>query len=175
MRISLLACFVIFAAGCGSSTPNDMGAGDMQIITLVPTNFATINSDIIQPTCAKFSVCHSADGKTTANNLDLSTDPWKELVNQPAQNNKAMAMGLMRVKPCDATNSFLAQKVAMTMDLDKDKDFGHHMPDVAGEFLTAAQIQAIKDWINRGALKDEPAGVTGSTCQLFQDMGPQVD
>jgi len=32
--------------------------------------------------------------------------------------------------------------------------------------LDAAVIQGIKDWINRGALKDEPAGVTGSTCTL---------
>ena len=173
MRISILASLIFVAAGCGSSSTNSDMGGDMQIITLVPTNFASINTDIIQPTCAKFSVCHSADGKTTANNLDLSTDPWGQLVNQPAQNNKAMAMGLLRVKPCDAANSFLAQKVAMTMDLDKMTDFGHHMPDVAGEFLTGAQIQAIKDWINRGALKDEPAGVSGSTCQLFQDMGQQ--
>jgi hypothetical protein len=37
--------------------------------------------------------------------------------------------------------------------------------------LDPAVIKAIRDWINRGALRSEPAGVTGSTCTLDQDDG----
>jgi hypothetical protein len=180
MRISLtLSLFTLLAAGCGSTTtdPQDMGI-DMPISTVVPTNFASINSEILQPTCANFSVCHSPEGKFTANQLDLKDDgtmspgvkAYLALVNQPSVNKKAKAMSLLRVKPCDATNSFLRLKLQMTAVADKDTDFGHHMPDVAGEFLSPAQIKAIGDWINRGAIMDEPASVSGSTCQLGKDM-----
>ena len=161
----------------------DMGAGDMAVVTTVPTNFATINSDILQPSCT-FSTCHSPAGMSDANMLDVKDDQgttmpglkaYMALVGQPSVNKKAMSMNLLRVKPCDATNSFMQIKISLTVDLDKDTDFGHHMPQVDGEFLTGPQIQAIKDWINRGALFDEPSTVTGSTCQLFHDMGPSTD
>lgn len=183
MRTSLVT-FLLLAAGCGSSTdPHDMGMADMAISTVVPTNFASINSDILQPNCANFSVCHSPEGKTTADSLDLKDDgtsaagvkAYMALINQLSVNKKAKNMNLLRVKPCDATNSFMQIKLQMTADTDKDSDFGHHMPDVAGEFLTAGQIKAVKDWINRGALMDEPATVSGSDCKLYQDMGPLVD
>jgi hypothetical protein len=185
MRISLtISLFTLLAAGCGSTTtdPHDMGM-DMPISTVVPTNFASINSEILQPTCANFSVCHSPEGKFTANALDLKDDgtmspgvkAYMALINQPSVNKKAKAMNLLRVKPCDATDSFMQMKLEMTTDLDKDTDFGHHMPDVAGEFLTPAQVKAIGDWINRGAIMDEPTNVSGSTCQLNKDMGPVRD
>jgi hypothetical protein len=163
---------------------DDGGTGDMTVSTVVPTNFASINADILQPTCSNFTVCHSPEGKLTANALDLKDDTgtatpglkaYMALINQLSVNKKAKALGLMRVKPCDATNSFLQMKLQMTVDTDIDSDFGHHMPSVAGEFLSASQIQAVKDWINRGALKDEPASVSGSSCQLYKDMGPLHD
>ena len=43
------------------------------------------------------------------------------------------------------------------------------MPDTSPH-LPAEQIQAIKDWIDRGALRDEPATVTGKSCTLGPDM-----
>jgi hypothetical protein len=189
MRNSFFAgavSLLFVSAGCGptGNQPDmDMGSTDMAIVMTVPTNFASLNADVLQPSCT-FSTCHSPDGMSTANMLDLKDDvgtttpgskAYKALVNQPSVNKKALAMGLLRVKQCDATNSFLQIKISLTKDLDKESDFGHHMPQVDGEFLTAAQIQAIKDWINRGALPDEPATVSGSTCQLFKDMGPTTD
>jgi hypothetical protein len=175
MRISFFAVLAL-VAGCGTASSGggaDMATGgdDLAIVTTVPTNFASINQDIIMPTCAKFSVCHNTAGSSDANMLDLSQDPYKALVNVAAVNAKAMSMGLLRVKPCDADHSFMQIKISLTTDLDTMTDYGHHMPQVDGEFLTGAQIQAIKDWINRGALENEPADVSGSTCQLFQDMG----
>lgn len=177
MRNSSFALALLLAAGCGTSSNDaDMGTGgDLSISMAVPTNFDTINSEILQPTCT-FSVCHSAMGAASANNLDFTTnmatgsDAYNSLVNQPAQNKKAMAMGILRVKPCDADNSFLVTKIELKTDPDKDTDIGHHMPDVESEFLSPAQIQAIKDWINRGALEHEPVTVSGSTCTLVTDM-----
>ncbi len=177
MRTSLPVLVLVAAVGCGPST-GQADMGDMSISAMVPTNFDSLNTFILQPTCTghgNFSVCHTPAGKSSANELDLTNDPYNALVGQMAQNKKAKGMGLLRVKPCDAADSFLVMKVEMTTDLDKDSDFGHHMPDVAGEFLTPAQVQGIKDWINRGALKDEPASVSGAACTLYKDMGPAVD
>jgi hypothetical protein len=159
-----------------------MGMTDMTAPTAVPTNFASINAEILQPTCT-FSVCHSLNGQLQADALDLQDEmgatpgvkAYMALINQKSVNKKALAMGLLRVKPCDSAHSFMLIKLAMTMDTDKDTDFGHHMPDLAGEFLTPAQVKAFKDWIDRGALMDEPASVSGSSCTLGKDMGPHHD
>jgi hypothetical protein len=170
MRTSLLG-IVLFVVACG----NNGGQGNSMDMSPqpVPTNFASINSEIFQPSCT-FSTCHGMDS-TTVNSLNM-LDPqgtstpglkaYMALVNQPSVNAKAKSMGLARVKPCDAAHSFLQTKIQMTTDLDKTSDFGHHMPDLAGEFLSPAQQQAIKDWINRGALMNEPSGVSGSTCSV---------
>jgi hypothetical protein len=155
----------------------------MAIATVVPTNFATLNSEILQPTCANFSVCHSPSGQLAADSLDLKDDgsmapglkAYMALVNQPSVNRKANAMGLIRVRPCDAAQSFLLTKLQLTTDTDKDTDFGHHMPDVPGERLTAAQIKAVSDWISRGAIFDEPAAVSGSICLVNSDMASPRD
>ena len=48
---------------------------------------------------------------------------------------------------------------------DPQTDYGHYMPDT-NPHLPMEQIQAIKDWIDRGALKSEPATVSGNKCTL---------
>ncbi|HWE27690.1 MAG TPA: hypothetical protein VHB97_06785, partial [Polyangia bacterium] len=75
------------------------------------------------------------------------------------------AAGLLRVKPCDATHSFLTTKLTLPIDSDPAQGFGGSMPSGSAA-LPANQIQAIEDWINRGALFDEPATVSGSTCTI---------
>ena len=55
------------------------------------------------------------------------------------------------------------------MNEDKDTGYGNYMPDT-NPHLPSEQIQAIADWIDRGALKNEPATVTGKTCTLSSDM-----
>src|SRR5437868_13307363 len=101
MRTSFFL-LTLLAAGCGGMTdPNDMGMIDMGVPTAVPTNFASINSEILQPTCT-FSVCHSPAGKLTADALDIKDDKdtpmpglkaYNTLINQPSVNKKAKAMG----------------------------------------------------------------------------------
>jgi len=161
--LSLFLC----AFGCGDTTSNS--GPDMTMNMPVPHNFDQINSDILGPSCAAFSVCHSPDGARDANMLDLKTDPYNALVGVMSQNAKAMGEGKLRVKPCDSTDSFLITKLMLPMNQDRNTGYGDYMPDT-NPHLPSAQIQAISDWIDRGALKDEPATVTGKTCQLGPDM-----
>jgi hypothetical protein len=165
--------------GCGGNNAEVLDGGssvDMTGAAPAPTNFAGINKEILQPTCT-FSTCHSTTGARTSNKLNLQDDPtgagviaFAALVNQPAVNAKAAAAGLLRVKPCDATDSFLMTKLTLAHDLDPDTDYGARMPS-GSPALPAADVQAIQDWISRGALQDEPATVSGSTCAVAVDGG----
>jgi hypothetical protein len=161
MRTLALIGLALGVFGCGNSSGGDDMAVDMAVE--IPHNFDQINSEILQPSCAAFSVCHSMAGATMAGHLDLSSDPYKALVGVAANNAKAMGEGKLRVKPCDSANSFLLIKLKLTTDGDATTTYGHHMPDTNPN-LPPEQIQAISDWIARGALKSESPTVTGTTC-----------
>ena len=151
--------------------------------TFVLHNFDDINKHVLQPSCAAFSVCHSAQGAHDANMLNLATmnsdgspnDPYTALVGAPAVNKMAKAESKLRVKPCDSTNSFLVIKLTLPLTAtDPDVGYGEYMPQGSGH-LDDVTLQAIKDWIDRGALKSEPSTVTGKTCTLGNDMTVTTD
>jgi hypothetical protein len=169
MKKLLVVLVLALAAGC----PNDPGpdSNDMATQVLVPTNFTSINTEIFKISCANFSVCHSAAGASNAGNLDLQTDPYAALVGVTADNAKAKGEGKLRVDPCHPDNSFLLTKLRLMTDTDPKVGYGSHMPGGGNPNLPSAQIQAISDWISRGALKSEPSSVSGATCQLPSDGG----
>ncbi len=155
---------LVAVAGCGDSGT----AADMSVAA--PHNFDEINSEIFAPSCAAFSVCHSPDGAAQANKLDLKTDPYAALVGVAAVNAMAKGEGKLRVKPCDSANSFLTIKLTLPLSAtDPNSGYGQYMPQGSGH-IADAQIQAIKDWIDRGALKSEPATASGNTCMIGPDM-----
>lgn len=135
----------------------------MAVVVQIPHNFDQINSEILKGSCAAFSVCHSKAGSSQAGHLDLETDPYTTLVNVAADNAKAKSEGLVRVSPCDSAHSFLITKLTLASDQDPNTGYGHRMPDTNPR-LPDAQIQAIKDWIDRGAVKNEPPTVSGNKC-----------
>jgi hypothetical protein len=176
--LSLSLALTLLGCGGSSGSKNDGGTGDdLSVTTPALTNFASINSHVLQPSCT-FSTCHSPDGARTSDMLNLKDDgtsaagsiAFAALVNQPAVNAKAAAAGLVLVTPCDATDSFLVTKLTLAHDLNVVSDYGARMPS-GNAALPAAQIQAIEDWINRGALQDEPATVSGSKCTITADGG----
>jgi hypothetical protein len=135
---------------------------DMSVVTL--HNFDQINTYVLQPLCANFSVCHSTAGQKDADGLNLAVDPYKALVGAPAQQKMAKAEGKLRVKPCDPDNSFLILKLTLPVtQRDSNVGYGASMPK-DNLHLPPEQLQAIKDWIARGALMNEPEMVTGNTC-----------
>ena len=146
--------------------------------TFVAHNFDDINTHILQPSCAAFSVCHSAQGAHDANMLNLATknsdgstnDPYLALVGVAAVNMQANGEGKLRVKPCDSANSFLTIKLTLPLTAnDPNVGYGEYMPQGSGH-LDDSSIQSIKDWIDRGALRSEPATVTGKSCTITADM-----
>ena len=85
--------------------------------------------------------CH---GSQQSGGLDLrSGASYAELVNVTSEG-EAM---FLRVKPSDATNSYLVIK------LEDRQNFGVQMP-VSGSALDSIDLTNIKNWINAGALNN---------------------
>lgn len=164
-RFALLAT-ALAALGCGDTSG---GGNDMAMPIQIPHNFDQINSEILQGSCAAFSVCHSPAGMNMAGHLNLKDDPYGAIVGKLSDNALAKSEGKLRVKPCDPTSSFFMIKLKLTSDGDPKTTYGHHMPDTNPD-LPAEQLSAISDWIARGALKTESPTVTGRTCLISSDM-----
>lgn len=135
MRFSLIVIGLgIGLVGCGPAPEG-------------PKTFSGINTQILQPSCAAFSSCHSTAGQNSAGKLNLMVDPYNALVNAASDNAKALGEGKLRVKPGDAANSFLVIKLALTSTT---TGYGDPMPQV-NPALPKEQIDGIKAWIAAGA------------------------
>lgn len=153
-----------------------------------PHNFEQINALVLQPGCVSGS-CHSQTGKNDAKmNLCSEPDPpgtprptcqnaatlrsaYDALIGVEPANTQAKNDGKKIVDPCNVDNSFLLTKLRLpTSATDPDAGYGEHMPKDAAS-LPPAVIEAISDWIARGAHFDEPADVTGSACANVSDLG----
>ncbi|MEA1881051.1 MAG: hypothetical protein U9N31_01420 [Candidatus Marinimicrobia bacterium] len=94
------------------------------------------------------SSCHISSSLNGGLNLSSSTS-YSELVNVASQGYS----GFMRVKPGDAMNSVLHQKIV------GNTSFGDRMPK-GGSALAQADEQKIKTWIDNGAPQDWSGGTT---------------
>src|SRR5262245_55017631 len=162
MKLSSFFVCALLLCGCPED-PMMMGPKDMSVA--VPHNFDQINTLVLRPLCGNFSTCHSREGARDAGRLNLMDDPYGELVGVLANNKMAAAEGRVRVKPCDPTNSFLIFKMELPeTQSDSDVGYGASMPK-KNPHIDPLQLQAIKDWIARGAHKDEPETVSGDECR----------
>jgi hypothetical protein len=105
---------------------------------LQPT-LASIQANIFSTSCA-LSGCHSGGSPQQGMNLS-SGQSFANIVNVASAEQPA----LMRVKPGDSADSYLFRKITGAVGIT-----GAQMP-LTGGALTAAQIAAIRDWIDAGA------------------------
>lgn len=136
MRYPLLVTFVLaFAVACGDPADED---------AKVEPTFASIDKNIFSKSCATSS-CH---GSTLAGDLDLrSGAAFSNLVGVDPKNPAAKAAGLKRVTAGDVSKSFLYNKITRP-------GTGEESPmPLGGEKLSTEKINAIKTWIEKGALK----------------------
>ena len=128
------------------------------IAALLSVCFAQTYDSEIQPiwdnSCT--SSCHISSSLNGGLNLSSSTS-YSELVNVASQGWPTF----MRVKPGDAMNSVLHQKIV------GNSSFGDRMPK--GGTLSQADEQKIKTWIDNGAPQDWSGGASSS---YSFDFGP---
>ena len=101
----------------------------------MPT-LSSIQDLIFNESCIDHHGDHAVEG-----DLDLTEGmSYAELVNMPS----IQVLGLNRVEPNDAENSYLIHKLE-----DRTSIEGNRMPPAG--LLTTEQIDTIKEWINNGA------------------------
>lgn len=120
-------------------TVNNVASTAMTLTQLQTTYFG--------PIC---SGCHNGtpsssrtDGLPGSQNLSTKADTFAALVNVASLE----VSSLKRVSPNDADNSYIIQKLEGTQTVGARMPFG-------GPYLTQAQIDDIKGWINAGALNN---------------------
>lgn len=130
------------AGACSNSSPSSPSPAPGGGGGGAPT-FQQVSSQILTPACTS---CHTDDGRSPAGGLNLkAAAAWANLVNA-ASSEKA---GAVRVIPGDADNSYLVQKLIGAAGI-----VGLRMPRNGPPYLTDAQVQFVKDWINAGALNN---------------------
>ncbi len=138
----LVSCAVILSGcGAGSGEGLDQDGNPIGANNSIPLadNLASIQANIFTPSCA-LSGCHSG-ASPQAGLLLTSANSFASLVNVPS----TQVSLLMLVKPGDALNSYLVQKVEGTAS------FGVQMPRLMPP-LSAQKIQVLRSWIDKGAL-----------------------
>ncbi len=136
-RSALLLLLAVGVAACGSDSPTAPTAP-----TTTPTpgaltaTLSSIQSVVFNDSC----IGHHGDHATDAD-LDLRDgQSFSNLVNR-----QSIQVALDLVEPNDAENSYLIHKLDGRAGI-----VGDRMP-VGGPFLSAADIDLIKQWINAGA------------------------
>lgn len=103
-------------------------------------NFSEIQSNVFTPSCATAG-CHAGAGPSAGLNLDAANS-YAELINIPSSQDSAID----RVEPGSPNTSYLIQKLEGTAAT------GGLMPP--GSALPQADIDAIRQWIQDGAIDD---------------------
>ena len=128
---------LLLLAACGTQDQKTSTAD----IKLEPT-YASIQSNLFDKICIN---CHN---ESRQGDLDLREgQAYANLVSVPPNNAAAAADGLLRVKPGDAEKSLLYLKL-----VGPDASYGRRMP-VRGGYLSSANLEAIRSWIEAGAPK----------------------
>jgi hypothetical protein len=142
LRLACGAAVVMAALGAAACAGS---SGDNPMAPTPPTNpgdpatatFASISSQILTPRC---TACHSGNAPEQGLNLSAAT-AYGALVNVAS----TQRSGAVRVIPGNADGSYLVQKLRGDAGI-----VGVRMPQ-GGPFLSDAQINLIRQWINEGA------------------------
>ena len=121
-----------------------------------PPELSALEDSVFAGSCIDVDDCHAESAEEGGLVLEAGF-AFGELVNVPAEGDPddpesfpSMPVGEVRVIPGDPEGSFLMKKLEGDL-LPQD---GARMPNMAGVFLSGAEINAIREWIARGAADD---------------------
>ena len=139
ISMGLLCFLAVAASNCGGGSSPTQPTPQAQQPPPPPVQVQpTLSSIQVNVFSARCTQCHS--GATPEGGLRLSpADAYTNLINVPSTQR-----ALMRVVPNDSANSYLIHKLEGRADI-----AGHQMPPAP--LLTIDVIQAIRQWIDRGA------------------------
>lgn len=144
MKTFFLTFFLLFTA-CGSSSDETTDTTEDSEDNTLTSTLTSIQENIFTPSCATGG-CHSA--ASASESLSLAAGQSHDaLVGRASEQVSSMN----RVTAGDIANSYLIHKLENTQE--SVGGSGVRMPKGAAA-LSATQIQAIKDWIEAGALNN---------------------
>jgi hypothetical protein len=143
-RAAALAMAVVGISACDEKLRDVTGPSPNLSVT-----FSSIRTEILETTdqagrnaCIN---CHNAIGRQPAGGLNMRTDPYAALVNQPSRQRP----GAILVIPGDPDNSYLIRKLEGGPNISLLR-----MPASGPPYLTPGQILVIRRWIANGAPND---------------------
>jgi hypothetical protein len=121
---------------------------------------SSIDKGLFRVSCgisgAKAINCHSRDGAASSSGLDLSVDPYTNLVNRVAQNRGATTHNqtFLLVTPGDdsAEHSFLVKKLQLIDPA--NPVYGSGMPADAPGSICLEAVAVVQQWIAQGAQRN---------------------
>ena len=149
-------------ADCGSNafcTSGQCVQGSRTCPTLEP-KLSSIDKGLFRVSCgisgAKAINCHSRDGAASSSGLDLSLDPYTNLVNRVAQNRGATTplQTFLLVTPGDGSpeGSFLVRKLQLIDPA--NPIYGSGMPADAPGSICSDAVGVVRLWIAQGAQRN---------------------
>ncbi|HMF95137.1 MAG TPA: c-type cytochrome [Vicinamibacterales bacterium] len=129
---------LVFAVACGSDSST---TAPSPTTPAGPTFSVQIQQQIFNSACI---ACHTDDGRTPSGGLNLknASTSYPALVNAGSTGKS----GAIRVIPGNPSGSYLIQKLEGAADI-----VGLRMPRNGPPYLTDAQVQLIRQWIQNGA------------------------
>ncbi len=121
------------------------GCGDDASGGAVEPKMSSIQTEILNKSCAVSSACHI--GSNPGGDLNLeAANAYSQLVDVDSVQADAATAGLKRVKAGSSAESLLYLKLI-------GDDYGDQMPQRAAQ-LSLEKIKAVQEWIDAGAAND---------------------
>lgn len=138
--ITISIILLTIASSCSDGIVSECETPSDQIETAIEPTLSDIQEKIFTPTCAT-SGCHDAAGAQFLFGLNLEEgNSYLSLVGKETNSSNKPY-----VDPGDAENSFLVDKI-------RGDNTSIMPPSTSGQPLNEAEINAIVEWINNGAL-----------------------
>jgi hypothetical protein len=148
--IVFTSAIIILAAEPGCKKKKDVTVADDPNAT-----FIKIQKEILNVSCATAG-CHASTGDASfaQHGLVLADGvAYNNLINKTPKNTAAAAAGLALVKPGESMKSLFYHKLVCD-GAHHSSGFGQTMP-LGGPYLSAGQVEFVKQWIDKGAPKNE--------------------
>ena len=151
MKNTLVLSTLLVITGCGAGSGAGLDVNGVPANTIPPTDQTSeVSLAILQTTIfgAICSRCHTGASAPHGLRLDSEENSYAFLVGHASDESPA----LLRVSPGKPDESYIVKKIEGDASI-----VGSRMP-LGGPYLSAAQIESIRDWITNGA----PRAGTGS-------------
>ena len=159
--VQALECGVDTDCGSNAFCASGQCVQGLRTCPALEPKLSSIDKGLFRVSCgtsgAKAINCHSRDGAATSSGLDLSVDPYTNLIDRVAQNRGATTHNIptfILVTPGDGSpeRSFLVRKLQLIDPA--NPVYGSGMPADAPGSICPEAVTVVQQWIAQGAQRN---------------------